>query len=37
MADKPLIKIGFAAPFSGDQAIVGIPMRQWPNWHKAGQ
>jgi branched-chain amino acid transport system substrate-binding protein len=28
MADKPLIKIGFAAPFSGDQAIVGIPMRQ---------
>jgi branched-chain amino acid transport system substrate-binding protein len=28
MADKPLIKIGFAAPFSGDQAIVGVPMRQ---------
>ena len=28
MVDKPVIKIGFAAPFSGDQAIVGIPMRQ---------
>lgn len=28
MTDKPLLKIGFAAPFSGDQAIVGIPMRQ---------
>ena len=28
MADKPVAKIGFAAPFSGDQAIVGVPMRQ---------
>lgn len=28
MLDTPLIKIGFAAPFSGDQAIVGGPMRQ---------
>jgi branched-chain amino acid transport system substrate-binding protein len=28
MANKTFIKIGFAAPFSGDQAIVGIPMRQ---------
>jgi branched-chain amino acid transport system substrate-binding protein len=28
MANKTLIKIGFAAPFSGDQAIVGVPMRQ---------
>jgi branched-chain amino acid transport system substrate-binding protein len=28
MSTKPLAKIGFAAPFSGDQAIVGIPMRQ---------
>lgn len=25
---KPVVKIGFAAPFSGDQAIVGVPMRQ---------
>jgi branched-chain amino acid transport system substrate-binding protein len=25
---KPLLKIGFAAPFRGDQAIVGTPMRQ---------
>ena len=22
------VKIGFAAPFSGDQAIVGVPMRR---------
>jgi branched-chain amino acid transport system substrate-binding protein len=28
MAHKPEVKIGFAAPFSGDQAIVGVPMRQ---------
>ncbi|MBI1881834.1 MAG: ABC transporter substrate-binding protein, partial [Chloroflexi bacterium] len=28
MAEKSVIKIGFAAPFSGDQAIVGVPMRQ---------
>lgn len=28
MTEKPVLKIGFAAPFSGDQAIVGIPMRQ---------
>ena len=28
MANNPLVKIGFAAPFSGDQAIVGVPMRQ---------
>jgi branched-chain amino acid transport system substrate-binding protein len=25
---KPVVKVGFAAPFSGDQAIVGVPMRQ---------
>ena len=25
---KPVVKIGFAAPFSGNQAIVGVPMRQ---------
>jgi branched-chain amino acid transport system substrate-binding protein len=25
---KPKVKIGFAAPFTGDQAIVGEPMRQ---------
>jgi branched-chain amino acid transport system substrate-binding protein len=28
MTANPLVKIGFAAPFSGDQAIVGIPMRR---------
>jgi branched-chain amino acid transport system substrate-binding protein len=28
MIREPLVKIGFAAPFSGDQAIVGVPMRQ---------
>lgn len=28
MTTNPLVKIAFAAPFSGDQAIVGGPMRQ---------
>lgn len=28
MTDKPVLKIGFAAPLTGDQAIVGVPMRQ---------
>jgi branched-chain amino acid transport system substrate-binding protein len=28
MAGKPHLKIGYAAPLSGDQAIVGIPMSQ---------
>lgn len=28
MKEKPIAKIGFAAPFTGDQSIVGIPMRQ---------
>jgi branched-chain amino acid transport system substrate-binding protein len=28
MSAKSQAKIGFAAPFTGDQAIVGVPMRQ---------
>lgn len=28
MSEKPIAKIGFAAPFTGDQSIVGIPMCQ---------
>jgi branched-chain amino acid transport system substrate-binding protein len=28
MTSNPYVKIGFAAPFTGDQAIVGVPMRQ---------
>jgi branched-chain amino acid transport system substrate-binding protein len=28
MAEKPQFKIGYAAPLTGDQAIVGIPMSQ---------
>lgn len=28
MVNKPIAKIGFAAPLSGEQAIVGRPMRQ---------
>jgi branched-chain amino acid transport system substrate-binding protein len=25
---RPIVRIGFAAPFTGDQSIVGVPMRQ---------